>query len=123
MISSGKGSFQRLHRTSRRLRQRRTIASEQNSQVEEEVMENGVMDAANSLHHKTQEDVMDLEESLHQKSWDACIVEDTASIELVCFENTKLNRVKKRHSMFVADWRSRLGITWCVPVDDSKRVL
>ena len=24
--------------------------------------------------------------------------------------------------MFVAGWRSRLGITWCIPVDDSKRV-
>ena len=102
MISSGKGSFQRLHRTSRRLRQRRTIASEQDSQVEEEVMENVVMDAASSLHQKTRE---------------ACIVEDTASIDLGCFENTKLNRVKKRHSMSVAGWRSRLGITWCVTVD------
>ena len=95
MITSGKGSFQRPHRTFRRLRQKRIAASEQDCQVEEEVMENVVMDAEGSLHQKPREnDVMDVEESVHQKPRDACIAEDTASIDLVWFENTKLNCVK-----------------------------
>ena len=64
MISSGKGSFH--HRTFRRLRQKRTT-SEQDSQGEEEVMENVVMDA---------------ESSLHQKPREVCITEDAASINL-----------------------------------------
>ena len=60
----GSRSFQRLHGTFRRLRQKRTTASEQDSQVEEDVMENVVMDAEGSLHHKPHEnDVMDVEES------------------------------------------------------------
>ena len=58
-------------------------------------MENVVMDAEGSLYHKPHEnDVMDVEESLHQKPRDACIAEDIASIDLVWFENTELNRVK-----------------------------
>ena len=36
-ITSGRGSFQRLHRTFRRLRWERTTASERDSQVEEEL--------------------------------------------------------------------------------------
>ena len=87
MISSGKGSFQRLHRTFRRLRQKRATASEQDSQVEGGEMEIVVMDAESSLHQKPQEDdVMDVEESLHQKPRDACMAEDTASIDLRWFE-------------------------------------
>ena len=74
MISSGKGSSQRLHRTFRRLRQKRTTASGQDSQEQEEVMENVVMDVEESLHQKPREnDVMDVEESPHQKPRDACI--------------------------------------------------
>ena len=95
MISPGKGSFQRLHRTFRRLRQKRTNASEQDSQVEEGVMENVVID---------------VEESLHQKPRDACIAEDTATIDLGLFENTKLNRVKNGTRCLlqvgVRDWES-----------------
>ena len=45
MITSGRGSFQRLHRTFRRLRQKRAAADEQESQIEEEMMERDVMDA------------------------------------------------------------------------------
>ena len=48
MISSGKGSFQRLHRTFRLLRQKKTTASEHDSQVEKDVMENVVRDAEGS---------------------------------------------------------------------------
>ena len=73
MITSGKGSFQRLHRTFRRLRQKKASANEQDSQVGEELMEN---------------DVMDAEGSLHQKPREACITEHTESIDLVWFENT-----------------------------------
>ena len=95
MISSGKGSFQRLRRTFRRLRQKRTTASEQDSQVEEEVMEN---------------DAMDAESSLHQKPRDASITENTASIDFGWFENTKLNRVKNGTRCLlqvgVRDWES-----------------
>ena len=39
MITSGKRPFQRLHRTIRRLRQKRVAADEQESQNEEEMME------------------------------------------------------------------------------------
>ena len=53
--------------------------NEHDSQEEEEVMENVVMD---------------VEESLHQKPREACISEDTDSIDLGWFENTKLNRLK-----------------------------
>ena len=53
--------------------------NEHDSQVEEEMMESGVMD---------------VEESLHQKPREACISEDTDSIDLAWFENTKLNRMK-----------------------------
>ena len=112
MISFGKVSFQRLHRTFRRLRQKKATANEQDSQVEEEMMEKVVMDAEGSLQQKPREcDVMDIEESMHQKPRDVCITEDTASIDMGWFEHTKLNRVKKRHSMSVAGWRLRLGIT------------
>ena len=52
MITSGRGSFQRLHRTFRRLRQTRATVNEQESQVEEETMESDVMDAEGSLHKK-----------------------------------------------------------------------
>ena len=62
-----------------------------------------------------------LKESLHQKPRDVCIIEDTESIDLGRFENTKLNSVRKRDSMFVTGWRSRLGITGHVSVDDSKK--
>ena len=50
MFTSGRGSFQRLHRTFRRL-----PANEQDSQIEEELMESDVMDAEGSLHQKTNE--------------------------------------------------------------------
>ena len=124
MISSGEGSFQRHHRTFRRLRQKRTPASEQDSQVEEEVMENDVMNAESSLHQKPREcDVIDVEESLHQKPRNACIAEDTATIDLGCLEKHEVQSCEKRHLMFVAGWRPRLGITWRLPVNDSKRVL
>ena len=52
MITSGWGSFQRLHRTFRRLRQEKATANGQESQIEEELMENDVMDAGGSLHQK-----------------------------------------------------------------------
>ena len=59
MITSGKGSFQRLHRTFRRLRQKKATANEHDSQVEEETTESDVMDADGSLHQKPREcDVM-----------------------------------------------------------------
>ena len=95
MITLGKGSLQRLHHTFRRLRQRKATANEQNSQEEEKVMESDVMDAEGSLHQKPRDsDVMDAEGSLHQKPREVCITEDTVSIDLGWFENTKLNRVK-----------------------------
>ena len=59
MISSAKGSFHALHRTYRRWRQKRTTASEQGFQVEEEVRENVVMDAESSLHQKPHENAVD----------------------------------------------------------------
>ena len=74
MISSGKESFQGLHRTFRRWRQKRTTAGEQDSQVEEEVLENVVMDAKGSLHQKPREcDVMDVEKSLHYRPREASL--------------------------------------------------
>ena len=111
VISFGKGSFQRLHRTFRRLRQKRTTASEHDSQVEKEVMENVFDGCGRLLHWRPREsDVMDVEESLHQKPRDACIAEDTATIDLGCFENTKLNRVKNGTRCLlqigVRDWES-----------------
>ena len=42
---------------------------------------------------------------------------------MLWFENTKLNRVKKRHSMSVTGGRSRLGFNGHVSVNDSKMVL
>ena len=49
--------------------------------------------------------------------------EDTESIDLGRFENTKLCRVKKWHSMSVTGGRSRLGITGHISVENPKRVL
>ena len=95
MITSGKGSFQRLHRTFRRLRQKKATANEQDPQIEEETLEN---------------DVMDVEESLHQKPREVCLTEDTESIDLGWFENTKLHRVKNDTRCLlqvgVRDWES-----------------
>ena len=79
MITSGRRSFQRLHRTFRRLRQKRAASNEQESHMEGEKMESDMMDAKGSL---------------HQKSNDVCITEDAESIDFGWFENTKLNRVK-----------------------------
>ena len=67
----------RLHRTLRPLRQKKVTVNEHDSRVEEEMMES---------------DVVDAECSLHQKPREACISEDTDSIDLGWFENTKLNR-------------------------------
>ena len=56
--------------------------------------ENVAMDAEGSLHRRPREcDVTDVEEPLHQKPREVCITEDTESIDLVWFENTKMNRV------------------------------
>ena len=85
MITSGRGSFQRLHRTFRRLRQKKATANEQDCQVEEEMMENDVMDAEGSLREKPRE---------------VCITKDTESIDLGWFENTKLKHVRKRASSY-----------------------
>ena len=53
---------------------------------------------------------MDAEGSLHQKPRDACIDEDTATIDLGWFENTKLNRVKNSTRCLlqvgVRDWEA-----------------
>ena len=106
MITSGKGSSQKLRRTFRRLRQEKATTNEQDSQVEEEMLEN---------------DVMDAEGPLHQKPREVCLTEDAESIYLGWIENTKLNRVKKWDSMCVTGWRSRLGITGHISVDDSKK--
>ena len=58
-------------------------------------MESDVMDAEGSLHEKSRvSDVMDAEGSLHQKPCEVCITEDTESIDLRWFDNTKSNRVK-----------------------------
>ena len=60
MNSSG-GLFQRLHRSFRLLREKRTTANKQDSQVEDVVMDNVVMDAEGSLQQKPPEcDVMDV---------------------------------------------------------------
>ena len=48
MISSVKRCSQRLHRTLRRLRQNKASSNEQDSRVEEEMMENDVMDGVGS---------------------------------------------------------------------------
>ena len=58
--------MQRLHRTFRRLRQKRATTNEQESQIEEELMESDVMHAEGSLHQKTNE---------------VCITEDAESID------------------------------------------
>ena len=98
MIAYGKGSFQRLHRTFRRLR-----------------MESDVMDADGSLHQKPRDAcVMEAatadESSLRQKSNGASILEDAESVDLRWFENTKLNRVKNGTRILlqvgVRDWES-----------------
>ena len=69
------------------------------------------MDAEGSLHQKPNEsDVMDAEGSLYQKQREVCITEDTESIDLEWFENTKLNRVKNGTRCLlqvgVRDWES-----------------
>ena len=124
MISSGKGSFQRLHRTFRGLRQKRTTASEQDSQVEEEVMENVVMDAerlpapeATRVRRDGCRGTPAPEATRSLRYWRYCVY------WLWVVWKHEVESREKRHSMFVAGWRSRLGITWCIPVDDSKRVL
>ena len=68
-------------------------------QTEEETMESDVMDAESSLHQKPLdvcaiEEVMCDEGSLHQKTNENCNMADAESIDLVLFENTKLNRLK-----------------------------
>ena len=47
---------------------------------------------------------MDVEDSLRQKPREVCITEDTDSIDLVWFDNTELNPVKKWAAMFVGSW-------------------
>ena len=94
MITSGRGSFQSF----RRLRQKRATANEQESQIEEEMMDSDVMDAEGSPHQKPRdvcaiEEVMNDEGSLHHKTNEVCITEDAESIDLGWFENTKLKRV------------------------------
>ena len=95
MITSGRVFFQRLHRTFRRLRQNRETANEQESQFEEETMESDLMDAAGSL---------------HQKSNEVCITEDAESIDPGLFESTKFKRVKNGTRFLlqvgVRDWES-----------------
>ena len=112
VIASEKGSCQRLHRTFRRLRQKRDTANEQDSQVQEEVMENVVMAAECFLHQKPREcDVMDVEESLHQKPREVCISEDTECIDLGVVRKHEVESCEKRHSITVTGWRSRFEIT------------
>ena len=106
MITSGRGSFQRLHRAFRRFREKQAAANEHNSQVEEERMENDVMAAAGSLHQKPRE---------------VCITEDTASIDLGWFENTKLNRVKNGTLDVCYRWAFAIGIRWADIRQESKR--
>ena len=84
-IASGRGSFQRLHRTSRRFAS--ASANERESRVEEETMESDVMEHEGSLHQKPRdvcatEEAMDDESSLNQKSNEVCITEDAVSIDL-----------------------------------------
>ena len=50
MISFGKGSFEKLQRTFRRLRQKKALPMNK-TQVEEEMMENDVMDVEGSLRY------------------------------------------------------------------------
>ena len=74
-------------------------------------MESDVMDAEGSLHQKSHEsDVMDAEGSPRQKPREVCSTEDTESIDLGWFENTKLNRVKNGTrcllQLGVRDWES-----------------
>ena len=74
-----------------------------------------VMDAEGSLHQKPRdvgdtEEVMDDEGSLHQKSNEVCITEDGKSIDLMWFENTKLNcaqnGTRSLLQVGVRDWES-----------------
>ena len=79
MIASGRGSFQRLHRAFRRLRQTRATGNEHDFLKREEKMESDLMDAEGSLHQKPRdvcviEEVMNAEGSLHQKPRDACVM-------------------------------------------------
>ena len=122
MITSGRGSLQRVHRTFRRFREKEAAANEHNSQVEEERMENDVMAAAGSLHQKPREsDVMDAEGSLHQKPREVCITKDTESIDLGWFENTKLNRVKNGTLDVCYRWAFAIGNRWADIRQESKR--
>ena len=115
MIAYGKGSFQRLHRTFRRLRQKRATGNEHDFVKREEWMGTDVMDADGSLHQKPRDAcVMEAatadESSLRQKSNGASILEDVESVDLRWFENTKLNRVKNGTRILlqvgVRDWES-----------------
>ena len=74
-------------------------------------MESDVMDAKGSLHQNPREsDVMDAQGSLHQNPREVCITEDTESIDLGRFENTRLIRVKNGTRCLlqvgVRDWDS-----------------
>ena len=55
------------------------------------------------------------EGALHQKPREVCITEDTESIDLGWFENTKWNHVKNDTTKFVTSGRSRLGFTGTSP--------
>ena len=70
------------------------------------------MDVESSLHQKPNEsDVMDAEGPLYQKPREVCITEDTESIDLGWFENTKLNRVKIALDVCYK-WAFATGIHW-----------
>ena len=110
LITSGSRSLQRLQRTYRRLRQRKATANEFNTREEEETLEN---------------DVMDAEGSLHQEPREACITEDTKSIDFGMVREHEAEPCEKWHWMLclVACGYSCLGITWHITIDDSKMFL
>ena len=102
MITSGGGHFKDLHRTFRRLRQKKPLRMNKNLKLRKNCAEG-------SLHQKPRdvcaiEEVMDAEISLHQKPREVCITEDTQCI------NTKLNCVKNGTRCLlqvgVHDWES-----------------
>ena len=84
-------------------------------------MKSDVTDTEGSLHQKPREsDVMDAEGSLHQKPREVCITEDTESIDLVWFENTKLNRVKNGTLDVCYRWAFAIGNHWAQFCQESK---
>lgn len=119
LIASADGSFERLHRTFRRLRKRKAASNEHDTRVEEE-NEKNVVDDEGSLHQKPPDACVMFDSFLHQPR-DDCVGEDTESID-GWVKNTTLKAFEKWYSVLVASG-SPLGRAWHFTIEDSIELL